>query len=185
MDRIVDQYRARIGGGERFHLYGHSAGGQFAGRYAVRHPDRLKALVLSAPGRYAFPDPQAPWPYGQKEVTVRDGPDGAPRVIRPDRDGWRKAAALPITVVVGSADTEPQPPRAAHIGTTRVEYARQWVEAMTRIAELYFPRPEISGPCQTEKAPRAMRDSASPKAAPAQPPATPAGASTVHPAEGA
>jgi len=25
--------------------------------------------------------------------------------IRPDRDGWRKAAALPITVVVGTADT--------------------------------------------------------------------------------
>ena len=134
VDQIVDRYRAQIGGGERFYLYGHSAGGQFAGRYAVRHPDRLKALILSAPGRYAFPDPQAPWPYGQKEVTVRDGPAGAARVIRPDRDGWRKAAALPITVVVGTADTEPQPPRAAHVGTTRVEYARAWVDAMTRIA---------------------------------------------------
>ena len=134
VDQIVDRYRPQMGGEERFYLYGHSAGGQFAGRYAVRHPDRLKALILSAPGRYAFPDPQAPWPYGQKEVTVRDGPPGAARVIRPDRDGWRKAAALPITVVVGTADTEPQPPRAAHVGTTRVEYAREWVDAMTRIA---------------------------------------------------
>ncbi len=44
-------------------------------------------------------------------------------------------AALPITVVGGgAADTEPQPPRAGHIGRTRIEYARQWVEAMTRIA---------------------------------------------------
>jgi pimeloyl-ACP methyl ester carboxylesterase len=64
VDGIVGQYRAQLGGEERFYLYGHSAGGQFAGRYAVRHPDHLKALVLSAPGRYAFPDPQAPWPYG-------------------------------------------------------------------------------------------------------------------------
>lgn len=39
-----------------------------------------------------------------------------------------------ITVVVGTADTEPQPPRAAHPGGTRLEYARHWVEAMTRIA---------------------------------------------------
>jgi hypothetical protein len=67
-------------------------------------------------------------------VTVRARPEEAPRVIRPDRDGWRKAAALPITVVVGTADTEPQPPRTDHIGTTRIEYARQWVEAMTRLA---------------------------------------------------
>jgi len=134
MERIVDQYRGRAGDVERFYLYGHSAGGQFAGRYAVRHPDRLKALVLSAPGRYAFPDPQAPWPYGQKEVTVRASAQEASRVIRPDPDGWRKAAALPITVVVGTADIEPQPPRIAHVGTTRVDCARQWVEAMTRIA---------------------------------------------------
>lgn len=134
VDRIVDHYRHRIDGAERFYLYGHSAGGQFAGRYAVRHPDHLKALILSAPGRYAFPDPQAPWPYGQKEVTVRIRPEEAPRVIRPDPDGWRKAAALPIAVVVGTGDTEPQPPRAGHIGKTRVDYARQWVDAMTRVA---------------------------------------------------
>ena len=134
VDGIVAQYRAELGGEERFYLYGHSAGGQFAGRYAVRHPDHLKALVVSAPGRYAFPDPQAPWPYGQKEVTVRMGPQGLSQTIRPDRDGWPRAAALPITVVVGSADTEPQPVRPAHVGTTRVGYARQWVDAMTPLA---------------------------------------------------
>jgi pimeloyl-ACP methyl ester carboxylesterase len=87
VDRIVERYRAGLGGEERFYLYGHSAGGQFAGRYAVRHPDHLKALVLSAPGCYAFPDPQAPWPYGQKEITVRAGPQSASQTIWPDRDG--------------------------------------------------------------------------------------------------
>ena len=90
---IIGQYKHQVDGDGRFYLYGHSAGGQFAGRYAIRHPDRLKATVLSAPGRYAFPDPGAPWPYGQKEVSVRADPNKPSRVIPPDPDGWRKAAA--------------------------------------------------------------------------------------------
>lgn len=131
---ILEQYRHQVGSDGRFYLYGHSAGAQFAGRYAIRHPDRLRAAVLSAPGRYAFPDPGAPWPYGQKEVSVRANPSEPARMIRPDPEGWRKAAALPITVVVGTADTEPQPSRPGHLGKTRVEFAQQWVEAMTRVA---------------------------------------------------
>ena len=65
---------------------------------------------------------------------MRTGPQGASQSIRPDRDGWRQAATLPITVVVGSADTEPQPVRPAHVGTTRVSYAQQWTDAMTHLA---------------------------------------------------
>lgn len=131
---ILGRYRSPIDGDGRFYLYGHSAGAQFVGRYTVRHPDRVKAAVLSAPGRYAFPDPEAPWPYGQQEVMLRGSAHETPRTIRPDPDGWRKAAALPITVVVGTADTEPRPARPGHTGTTRVELAKQWVQAMTRLA---------------------------------------------------
>jgi pimeloyl-ACP methyl ester carboxylesterase len=122
--RIVDRYASRVSV-DRFYLYGHSAGGQFAGRYAITHPERVRALVLSAPGRYAFPDPRAPWPYGQ-----RDGGNGRP----PVPENWRKAAALPITVVVGGKDTDPQPRRPDHPGRTRIEYARHWVEAMSKLA---------------------------------------------------
>ena len=132
--RIVDQYKDRLGGGP-FYLYGHSAGGQFANRYAVRHPERLKGLILSAPGRYAFPNPSAPWPYGQKQVTAHARSGGPPHVVKPDPEGWIKAAALPITVVVGAADTEPQQPlRADHPGSTRIDYARAWVDAMNGLA---------------------------------------------------
>ncbi len=134
VERIVDEYSGRGGGDKRFYLYGHSAGGQFAGRYAIRHPDRVKALILSAPGRYAFPDPDAPWPYGQKQVSIKAGATAQPRIIQPDRENWRRVAALPIAVVVGTADLEVQPPRKDHAGSTRVDYARNWVEAMTRIA---------------------------------------------------
>jgi hypothetical protein len=37
-------------------------------------------------------------------------------------------------ILGGSADTEPQPVRPAHVGTTRVGYAHQWVDAMTLLA---------------------------------------------------
>jgi pimeloyl-ACP methyl ester carboxylesterase len=131
---ILEQYRSGIAGDGRFYLYGHSAGGQFVGRYAVRHPERVNAAVLSAAGRYAFPDPAAPWPYGQKEVVLPASSDEAPRTIRPDPEGWRKAAVLPITVVVGTFDTEPRAARPGHVGTTRVELAEQWVQAMTKLA---------------------------------------------------
>ncbi|MBI1245866.1 MAG: hypothetical protein GC202_12745 [Alphaproteobacteria bacterium] len=133
VDRIVDLYAARAGS-STFILYGHSAGGQFANRYAVRHAGRLKALILSAPGRYAFPDPTAPWPYGQKPVSARAKRGGTARLVTPDPAGWAQAAALPISVVVGGADTEPQPPREDHPGSTRIDYARAWVGAMGRLA---------------------------------------------------
>ena len=55
--------------------------------------------------------------------------------VSPDPNGWVKAASLPLTVIVGSADTEPQKPSPGHKGTTRVDYARQWVEMMNKLAE--------------------------------------------------
>ena len=123
----------------RFLLYGHSAGAQFAVRYSVRHPDRLRAAVISAAGWYAMPDPSARWPSGMAPwlTTFRWGPSQEPQPInvKPDPNGWLKAATLPLTVVVGAADIEPQKPRPGHAGTTRVEHARQWVDSMNRLAE--------------------------------------------------
>ena len=54
--------------------------------------------------------------------------------VRPDPAGWAKAATLPIMVVVGSLDTEPQKPRTGHTGNTRVQYAQQWVAEMNGYA---------------------------------------------------
>lgn len=122
--------------GTEFLLYGHSAGAQFACRFALTHPDRVRAVVLSAPGRYAFPEENAPWPYGlgpverelhwSKPDTVR-----AVRVV-PDVRTWVRATTKPIFVIVGSTDVEPQPVRPGHeaAGSTRVSFARAWTEAM-------------------------------------------------------
>lgn len=136
VEGIVDSYAGQIRGFDgRFFLYGHSAGGQFACRYCVRHPDRIKGAVFSAAGRFSFPDGNAPWPYGMGTTTIRPDPAGSQIKIEPDPTGWSKAALLPITAVVGQKDTDEQPTRAGHKGTTRVEFAKQWVEEMNALAK--------------------------------------------------
>jgi hypothetical protein len=57
--------------------------------------------------------------------------------IRPDPDGWLKAAALPITVVVGARDTGKIKPLPGNPGRTHVERARHWVRAMNALARRY------------------------------------------------
>jgi pimeloyl-ACP methyl ester carboxylesterase len=124
----------------RIVLYGHSAGGQFTSRYVVKHPNRIKVAVVSAAGSYSMPDPQVAWPTGSAPLVNKTfywGPSKEPQTVsvRPDPENWVKAATLPITVVVGAADIEPQKPRPGYLGTTRVEYARQWVTMMNKLAE--------------------------------------------------
>ena len=64
-DQIVAQYRPRIRSWDgRIVLYGHSAGAQFAAHYCVIHPEQVRAVVISACGGYAFPNPSVRWPRG-------------------------------------------------------------------------------------------------------------------------
>jgi pimeloyl-ACP methyl ester carboxylesterase len=39
------------------YLSGHSGGAQFVQRYALAHPERVAASVLSSAGWYTFPNP--------------------------------------------------------------------------------------------------------------------------------
>lgn len=120
----------------RFALHGHSAGGQFAARYVVAHPNRLLHAVLSAPSTYPFPDPAIPWPNGMGSVT-RDAESGRRRgtVFTPDPHGWLRAATgTRIAVLVGSRDTTTRPASPGEPGTTRLARATAWVQAMTQLA---------------------------------------------------
>lgn len=129
----------------RFLLYGHSAGGQFANRFPVRHPHRVAGAALAAPGRYAFPEPEVAWHYGMDRLRHEAHWDIAdqtlPVAADPDPDGWLEAACLPVTVVVGDEDTDPQPCRPAHCQdgwgdeATRIQIGRRWVERMNDLAE--------------------------------------------------
>lgn len=128
----------------RFFLYGHSAGGQFANRYVVRHPDRVLATALSAPGRYAFPDPDAVWPFGMKRlngsIEWKLSGETYPIDVTPDPDGWAKAANAPITVMVGTEDTDELGCLPAQCdpswggSANRKDVGRRWVDAMNALA---------------------------------------------------
>jgi pimeloyl-ACP methyl ester carboxylesterase len=58
---------------DRFYLAGHSGGGQFALRMLLLHPQRLRGVVISAPGRITLADPTARWPRGTADVPDRFG----------------------------------------------------------------------------------------------------------------
>jgi pimeloyl-ACP methyl ester carboxylesterase len=130
-----------------FSLYGHSAGAQFGVRYSVRHPGRLHQVVLSAPGRYAYPNPEVHWPYGAgrlQHTLHYINPDVTRTVdIQPDFNGWIKAAQLPITIVLGSADLEVQPKRPGQKGVTRIDYANSWAKDMKELAHKHGKKPNI------------------------------------------
>jgi len=117
-------------------LYGHSAGGQYTIRFSVRHPDRIAAAVPSAPGRFAYPGDEARWPYGTRPVSFNikwSNSVSTPVKVNPDPKTWLAAAKLPLSIVVGEKDVEPQPKRPGHVGETRVELAKHWVGKMNEL----------------------------------------------------
>lgn len=77
----------------RMHLFGFSGGAQFAHRYAMLYPHRVRALHLAAAGHYTFLAPGTPWPRG-----CRGGP--GPQILANKAHFLR----LPIHLYVGEHD---------------------------------------------------------------------------------
>ena len=81
----------------------------------------------------------APWPYGAGRF-VHDieytNPDEQVHVdIQPDLQDWVRATQIPLTLVIGSEDKDPQPKRPGHRGTTRIDLAINWRADMNALAE--------------------------------------------------
>jgi dienelactone hydrolase len=129
VNSIVDSYKKVLPYFDgKIYLYGHSAGGQFVNRYVVKHPYRIHRAVVSAAGRYAFPDTQTPWPSGSGRLKNSDFD------IQPESRGWVEAAQLPITIVVGGLDQDTQPERPGQEAESRIERGQDWVKAMNQLA---------------------------------------------------
>lgn len=114
-------------GVERYHLWGHSFGGRLACWLAVQYPDRLDALVLSAPAailpatfarpsapteqraslRYAHPERQPPEPAVDPAILAKQGAL-VERVRGPLRDPDLEARLgqlrVPALVLFGTED---------------------------------------------------------------------------------
>lgn len=119
--RILEGYRRHFDVADRVLLFGNSAGGQFAERFVLAHPDRTLAAVISSAGTFAYPDDEVEWPFG--------------RWKSPNPDGFLQATQIPLRVIVGSQDvTDLSAQGRGQRGTTHLERAQAWVEEMRQLA---------------------------------------------------
>jgi pimeloyl-ACP methyl ester carboxylesterase len=125
-------------------LFGYSGGAQFAHRFAMLYPHRIRRLTLAAAGWYTFPD-DAPYPYGlapARGTTLAWGPHM--------RVGLSRFLAIPIRVCVGEYDNHADAlTRRGHgidrrQGTNRLERARRWVAALHHAGSALGRSPDIA-----------------------------------------
>lgn len=81
---------------DRFYLFGHSGGGQFANRFLLVHPERLKAVSIGAPGRPTFLNREEDYFWG-----IRNFRDYFDKDV--DLEAVRK---VPVQITVGERDTK-------------------------------------------------------------------------------
>lgn len=139
--RLVEAYRQAFGiASKQFYLYGHSAGGQFVGRFMVSHPELVKNAVISSAATYPQPSPEINWPFGMGELhadIVWDSESTTRVDVEPNKQDWLAATQIPLTVIVGLDDTTELP---AHLipgqrGKNRITIAENWVRDMSAFAE--------------------------------------------------
>jgi pimeloyl-ACP methyl ester carboxylesterase len=123
----------------RIHLFGFSAGAQFAHRYAMVHPDRVARAAVAAAGWYTFPDHRQRFPYGIRPARSLDGVVFNPEAF----------LRVPIAVLVGELDTATENVRSTERtvkqqGATRLDRARNWTAAMRQAAEAYGLEPQVT-----------------------------------------
>ena len=95
IEPLFDDVRHRFGTQvERYSIYGHSAGAQFVHRYVLFMPEaRIERAIAANAGWYTMPDPEIAFPYGLGATPI-----GA--------EGLRAALGKPLTVLLGTADTD-------------------------------------------------------------------------------
>lgn len=139
--RLVKAHQQPFGSvNEPFYLYGHSAGGQFTGRFLVTHPEAVKKAVITSAATYPQPNTDMAWPFGMGELhtDIEWDTDTIKHVdIVPNRQKWLAATQIPLTVIVGLNDTAELPSSLipGQKGKNRYTIARSWIQDMAAFAE--------------------------------------------------
>ncbi|MFC7538118.1 hypothetical protein ACFQPG_12220 [Sphingomonas sp. GCM10030256] len=108
--------------GDKVDLFGFSGGAQFAHRFALLHPERVRTCVPVSAGWYSWPDEAIDWPLG-----LRDAPEPI---------NQEAVARLALHIIVGQRDTRAdeslrrRPDLDLLQGKDRVKRARRWYKAM-------------------------------------------------------
>lgn len=95
---MLDEMAGRYPGiqTDRFFLFGHSGGGQFANRFLLVHPERLEAVSIGAPGRPTFLDFSENYFWGVKNFK---------EVFDKELD-LEAVRLVPVQITVGELDTK-------------------------------------------------------------------------------
>lgn len=96
IEPAFDAVKARLGStAARYRIFGHSAGAQFVQRFVYFVPGaRIQRAVAGNAGWYMMPDLAVKFPYGLAGTPVTG-------------DDLRHAFAVPLTILLGTADTNP------------------------------------------------------------------------------
>jgi pimeloyl-ACP methyl ester carboxylesterase len=132
---VVDELQVRMArrlglADERFVLWGHSAGAQFAHRFPLFRPQaRLRAVIVAGCGWFTLPDPETNFPYGTRHPLLH--------FARRQLLDWTRR---PLVVMRGTRDVGWDPhlrttPEAEAQGANRFERAA----CMLRTARAFDP----------------------------------------------
>ncbi len=131
LNAVCDDVSRRLGTDPQpFAIVGYSAGAQFAHRYAMAYPSRVKRLIVAGAGWYTMPDPAVAFPFGCGPSI--ELPDGLPQL-----DAFLTSH---IRVMVGEGDVERDaglrvsPALDQHQGRNRLERAQSWTAAVRHAA---------------------------------------------------
>ncbi|RNE66453.1 alpha/beta fold hydrolase [Cryobacterium tepidiphilum] len=117
---------------DRVALCGFSGGAQFAHRFALYAPGRVRRVVAASAGYYTYLDDNRPFPYGIRPSILSAGE-------RPDVEAFLR---LPIHVLVGELDVERTGTLATGggldqaQGDNRLARALRWVDHLESVASV-------------------------------------------------
>jgi len=100
-DAVFADFKQRVASSQAgYTLYGHGAGAQFAHRYALFRPRSQACRIIAAnSGWYTYPDREAGWPYGIRDVPGIDDAQvdaflGAPLLLMLGDDDVRRKGGV-------------------------------------------------------------------------------------------
>lgn len=109
-------------------IFGHSAGAQFAHRFLMFKPQaKYNRIVAASAGWYTMQDNQLDFPYGLKASPI-------------ENDDLSYIFSTPLTVMIGTADNDPNAPSLRHTsqaeaqGANRLERAQYFFTESRQLA---------------------------------------------------
>ncbi len=113
LNRLIENYQTQYPGvfEQKFYLTGHSAGGQFTGRYIIMNHDKIKAAVIGSAGHLPLPDNTIGWPDGMTQASNgygdpinlkwTDNQTIRTVTLDPENARWATVANMKITTLIG------------------------------------------------------------------------------------